>query len=354
MDSITRIKSGQMVRWIYLAMPRNFDLDSLLGNFNFIPYQSNGKTIQLDSFLLYDDGYVNLNINEATHPTRFPVLLHCGPKLPENYQEVHIIVSGTSKKAEWLESEAVKLLSGAKKMDISKDDEVRDKLFKMKWERSVAERRLVQEYQNMVNQLSDGQGLGDIRLSIGPLTQVLGQYIEVGYFPIPQPPSLYVIRDIHRKEGLHNNKKVRVSLFHLAGPLHSGIYGAIALMPFEEGCPTYEAEVCNQAKSFSGFYAMPDCLIFGGTNHSNGRIVSPGACLTFHGNANGSDRWPTIEKYVRTGLVDKPLATRLVAQNLSDLATLTVEASGNVKVSPGHMNDIVSVAKLAHNAYVPN
>lgn len=341
-----------MAKWIYLAMPKDFNLDSLIGNLDFIPYQSNGRTVQLDSFLFFNDGYVNLNINEATHPSRIPALLGGDFKIPKDYHEVHIIVSGTSKKADGVATEAVKLLSGAKKVDFSKAAEVREKLFDMKWETIAPEKRLVSEYHKMVDQLSDARELPSIKLSMGPLTQMLGQYIEAGFFSPPEPFSLYVIRGLHRKEGLYEGKNVRVSLFHLAGPMLSGVYGAIALVPFKSGCPANEVEVCNQARSFSGYYAEPDCLIFGGTHHSTGKIVAPGACLTFQGNATGSEDWATIEKYVRTGLVGKPMGASITAPNRSDLALLTVEASHNVKVAPKHMNDIVSVTKLAHNAYV--
>ncbi len=344
---------GQVAIIDYLIVPEEFSLDGLVGKLGLFAYSTYGRTIQADSFLSFSDGYVNLNVYEATDPARFAALLENGPTIPEGYREVHVCVSGTSDEAERISREAAGMLEDARTLDLTQGAKEREALFAYRWKSTFSERRFFEEHLNMAMRLTDVVDAEDIQLQMGPLTLMLGQYINAQCFPAPQQRCLYSIREINRKEGIFEGKKARVSLFHLAGPVLSGIYGATCVLPFESGCPENETNVCNQAESFSGFYLFPENLIFGGSRHAEAEaaLSSPGSCITFHGNTMPSYQWQDVEQQVRTGLVGKPMGRDIAAGNMADIGLLDAETKEGIQIGPEHMDRIVSLTRLAYDSY---
>ncbi len=288
MEAMKEQKEGCILQSRYLTVPDALDLDTLVGQLDLFPYQSGGNTVELNSFSVHDDGFVNLTIMLGS---RIPDLEVCNSTIPPGHKEVHIYAAGTSKETEAVANQAKDLLAGAESLDVD-DNGLYKSIFENRFEILGAEKRYYDQYCKMVGGLSETRPLEDKQLILGPLTLILGYYVNVGLLAPPDPGNMYAIRSLQRREGEIDGKKVRVSLYHLSGPVLSGIYGSIALMPFEKGCPDCEEDVCNQAEYYSGYYTRPSCLLMGVTHpgkqeYSGGDIpgmVLPAGCLTVHGN----------------------------------------------------------------------
>ena len=88
-----------------------------------------------------------------------------------------------------------------------------------------------------------------------------------------------------------------------------GIYGVTAHIRFEKGCPAWEINQCDQARSFVGYLISPNMLFYGGTRLMKEKSENvygdmPGLghemnfCTKVIGSVQIPSRWNEVEKEI--------------------------------------------------------
>jgi len=112
--------------------------------------------------------------------------------------------------------------------------------------------------------LTDVKKLKNKQIERGSFVHLM-QYI-LQNFQVSNFPSAYDVRLVNRVEGTYNTIPLEISLFYVSGPrLQPGVYGTFLSRKHETGCPAWETEMCDQAKTYAGYLLSNDNISFGAT-----------------------------------------------------------------------------------------
>lgn len=121
-------------------------------------------------------------------------------------------------------------------------------------------------------------------------------------------PDSYAVELIKRVNGRIRDMPVELVVLYINGPsLNPRLYGVAVYTQYEQGCPVWETNECDQARSFAGYIFHPNQFFYGGVKLMPEKAAVMGGdmpglggrrdfCLRPIGMRQASDGWKIIEK----------------------------------------------------------
>jgi hypothetical protein len=318
----------------YIAVPSHPKLQEILAlselNSKSFPYCGGPTEIESYKAIIEHEGaIIDLTATFSKKPFFDPKIYNLPRIGLDGYTTLHISAIGTGRRpVQDIVQVALSLFKDVKDLDMRTEVQslIGNRLNQILLD-FAPQRDFFNEYVGTRDRMSNIAELPHKRLQKGVFITLAQQTLN-----FPSFPEKWEVRHINRISGSYSGIPVELSLIYLTGEgVIPAIYGMLLSRAHEEGCPTWEQNLCDNAQLYAGYIFNPANLVLGACSlrpelnkdiyrdQESGRVAHLEFCLRNFVAVPADSPWENVLKELR--VVDRTV--NLAPEKVEELKLIT-------------------------------